>query len=104
MAAIDPRTEEDPTGLDTEILQEKIATYVRIARQLERLVDAAHNAHQQAATATGPERRQRIDVFHRLREQAEEHLWYLVVQREAIGLYRNEGLERHYPIPPRIRE
>ncbi len=44
MAAIDPHTEEDPTGLNTEILEEKIATYVRIARQLERLVDAAHEA------------------------------------------------------------
>ncbi len=55
-------------------------------------------------TATGPARRQEIATFHNIRQQAEEYLWYLVVQREAIGLYRNEGLERHCPLPPRIRD
>lgn len=31
------------------------------------------------------------------------HRWYLVVQREANGLYDEGEVDRHYPVPPALR-
>jgi hypothetical protein len=37
-----------------------------------------------------------------VRREAELHLWYLVVQREAMGLRHHARLYATYPIPPRL--
>jgi len=95
---------DDPTGLEAEILGEKIATYVRIARGLERLVGEAHAAREAAVRATGTRRGELVRAFHAVRGDAAQQLWYLVVQREAIGLRHHGRLEEHYPIPPPIRD
>jgi hypothetical protein len=60
-----------------------------------------------AATQSGvdPPRREplalRVDAFNRQRQIAQRRLWELMVQREALGLYRNDILAELYPIPPR---
>lgn len=43
----------------------------------------------------------RVEQFNTQREIAVRCLWELRVQRECIGIRRNEDLARDYPIPPR---
>jgi len=91
------------TGLEAEIMGEKLATYVRIARSLERLVAETESARREADRATGGRRRECVARFNELRQRAERHLWYLLVQREALGLRHDCGIERLYPIPAPMR-
>lgn len=57
----------DPSGIEAEILGEKIATCVRIARGLVRLVGEAHAARTAALAATGLHRRELVRVPRRPR-------------------------------------
>jgi len=43
----------------------------------------------------------RVAAYNRQRDVARRCLWELVVHREALGIRRNEGLTRFYPIPAR---
>jgi len=94
-----PRSTEQPNALEAEILAEKLAAYVRIARKLEGLVAAAQAARRAVSDCPGIDRPEDVARFEVLRRQAEQYFWYLIVQREALGLRRHEGLRRHYPIP-----
>jgi hypothetical protein len=42
-----------------------------------------------------------VGAFNRQRQVTERRLWELLVQREAVGFYRNDILAVLYPIPPR---
>ena len=72
----------------------------RVARTLESLLSelaaieaalpalpAAEVAGQRARHAT-------------LRAEAQKYLWYLVVQREALGLFNHEDVHALYRVPP----
>jgi hypothetical protein len=44
--------------------------------------------------------REKVTRCARLREQARQLRYYLMIQREAIGLRRHEDVDRQYPLPP----
>jgi hypothetical protein len=46
------------------------------------------------------ELRAKVKKYAGLREQARQLRYYLVIQREAIGLRRHEDVDRQYPLPP----
>lgn len=45
--------------------------------------------------------REKIGAFNEARKRAEQAVWELRVQREALGFRRNNDLTTLYPIPPR---
>ena len=45
--------------------------------------------------------RAKIAAFNEARKRAEQAVWELRVQREALGFRRNNDLTTLYPIPPR---
>ena len=47
------------------------------------------------------ERRARLALFETARQEALRARWELMIQRETVGIRRNDALERLYPIPPR---
>ncbi|MCA9600327.1 MAG: hypothetical protein KC776_43785 [Myxococcales bacterium] len=47
------------------------------------------------------ERPELVEEFNAQRKVAERRVWELRVQREALGIRRNEMLAKLYPIPPR---
>jgi hypothetical protein len=56
------------------------------------------------AAATDPdERARRVTAFNTLREEAIKVRHELRIHREAVGIRRNDVLDREYPIPPRAR-
>ena len=88
-----------PTALETEILQERVATLTRIANTLAAHVEEARRANDALASARpeegpGLERRCR-----ELGDVVRTWTWYLIVQREANGLRHHHGLAEHYGIP-----
>ena len=86
--------------LDFEIGQERASALGRQGRRLEtalavlRAYDAAHP--QEAAARRGDRGRARLVA------DAGEAFWYLVVQRDACGLYGNAALIADYSVPTEV--
>jgi len=91
------RTEE-------EILAAKADAMKRIGETLEKQLAELERLRVALATAEGVER-ERVRSRHReLLARARLQRWYLVVQREAVGLRHHQGLHQHYPIPDPLPE
>jgi hypothetical protein len=85
--------------LERELAEERAAALRRIASTLESILERLLRARARAAAAAGVERESCIAEYAQLRRQAELYRWYLVVQREAVGLCRHELLDELYRIP-----
>lgn len=95
-------TSASQESLERELVAEMAAALGRAEDKLNaallrlelagRALDAAGDAAERARCA---------DAFDVVREEACRARWELVIQREAVGIRRNEIVERIYPIPPR---
>ena len=79
--------------IDKEIVGER-------AGALARAVEALERALAELASTAGP-RQHRLREY--LLEEAAERLWFVVVQREAIGVMRHEVLYEVLQIPTEVR-
>src|SRR5947209_4011800 len=93
------RAAEGLARTEAEIRAEKAAALARIARTLEALLDELARRREEMGGLAGPDRGRAAAAYATLREQAALYRWYLVVQREALGLFRHEEVDRHYPLP-----
>jgi hypothetical protein len=98
---VDPRDLDD---LETEILQEKAETLLRISRTLSSHLEELARIGRDLSGSSGEARCQAVARYNRCREDARLWFWYLRVQREAVGFRRNDGLEEYYPIPGPVTE
>ena len=78
--------------LEEELVGERASALARTFEALERVLA-------ELAGAAGPG--QRLREF--LLEEARERLWFLIVQREAIGLTRHEVVYETLRIPVEVR-
>ena len=88
--------------LEQEIRQEQAATLGRIAHDLQAALDrlaAFDDIHPDRAALTAEARAERAELVG----HAGRMLWYLVIQREACGLHRNDQLFRDYRVPAEVR-
>ena len=86
--------------LELEIGQEKASALGRQGRRLETalaVLRAYDSAHPQEAAAPRSDRGRA-----RLVADAGEALWYLMVQRDACGLYGNSALIADYGVPREV--
>jgi len=86
--------------LELEIGQEKASALGRQGRRLETalaVLRAYDSAHPQEAAAQRSDRGRAGLVA-----DAGEALWYLMVQRDACGLYGNSALIADYGVPPEV--
>jgi hypothetical protein len=81
-----------PMPIEKELVAEKASSLARSAAQLEAALAALAEAERSPVGAPAA-----------ARAEAARRLWYLVVQREAIGLRNHEDLFRLYRIPPALR-
>jgi hypothetical protein len=77
-----PEPAQVTTQVESELLAEKVAVYVRIARRAQR-AEAELEAARRAATADPTVHAARLA---RARETARLRRWELAVQRDALGL------------------
>jgi hypothetical protein len=89
--------------VEKELLAEKAAALGRAGESLSVALAALGKAEAELAAA-GPEERPALWVRRReLRDIAAERLWYVLCQREAVGIFQHEGMLREQPVPPEVR-
>ncbi len=81
-------------ALDYEILQEKAGTLARLGRTLEAALANLRTFEAEAGNPT---------IHQKLKREAAQALWYVVIQREICGLPTNRGFFDQYEIPAEIR-
>ena len=93
------RTAESLARTETELRAEKAAALARIAGTLEGLLAELGRRRESFGRLSSEQRAAATEAYDALREQARLYRWYLVVQREALGLCRHDDVDRHYPLP-----
>jgi len=85
--------------LEAELRAEEAAALGRIAAVLEGILAELKQRREAFDRLPHDLRPRAAEAYDTLREQARLYRWYLVVQREALGLLRHEDVDRHYPLP-----
>jgi hypothetical protein len=93
------RTAEGLARTEAEIRAEKAAALARIAGTLEGLLAEMQRRWDDFGNLSGHELARAVEAYDAVREQARLYRWYLIVQREALGLFRHDEVDRHYPMP-----
>jgi hypothetical protein len=91
-------------GVEHEIRGEKASSLGRMGERLERtLAELAELAAALDASegVDADERMARVDAYNGCRERARQALYWLCVQREAMGVIDHGEIFAVYPIPPR---
>lgn len=88
-------------GTPHEVVRERAAVLGRIAGVLESLLAELARLDAEARAAAPDESDTLLREHAAVRAMALRYRWYLIVQREANGLYDEAEVERLYPIPPR---
>jgi hypothetical protein len=98
--------QENLLPVERELRAEKAAALAIAAEKLERALADLAEAEQrfEAAPEQSAERRKLADKHRDLRAYAAERLWFLLVQREAMGLTQHENVLAFYRVPPALRK
>ena len=89
--------------VEKELLAEKAAALGRAGERLAAALTALHKADA-TLTQAGAEELPALRARRReLRDIAAERLWFVLVQREAVGIFHHEGLLREQRVPPEVR-
>ncbi len=104
----------DFLAVETEIQQEKAETLGRAGERLERALQELETFHRDlmdlacstpASVLANSERvpaemGEKLAQYARLCEEAKQLRHCLIIQREAVGLWRHDDVDRLYPVPP----
>jgi len=80
---------------EAELRAEMAAALGRIGRTLRNLIAELNHIRSLSASA----RSAKMDHYRSVHSQAKLYLWYLTVQREAIGIRNHASLTELYSIP-----
>jgi hypothetical protein len=93
------RARDGLAELEHELVAEKANALGRIAGHLDALLAVLRSIETEFVTAP-PSDRPLLRTRHRLvRAEATKYRWYLIVQREVLGLYDRGEVDRYYPDP-----
>lgn len=90
--------------VEVEILKEKAGALGRVGERLDGSLARLAELQARIARAGRDERAALIAAYRAERARAVELRYYLVVQREALGLRRHAHVDRAYPLPPSITD
>ena len=88
--------------LEYHIAQEKASALGRLGRELERALSALRafdTAHGRFAGLTGELSKRRDNLV----AEAAQALWYLIVQRDACGMYKSIYVMADYAVPSEVQ-
>lgn len=91
-ALLNDKTEE-------EIREEMASALGRIGRKLEMLIAELHMLKEKAASCKDEEKAKIVEEFQKTRTEARLYYWYLIIQRESVGLTNHDLLPTFYRIP-----
>jgi phage-related minor tail protein len=92
--------------VERELRAEKAAALAIAAEKLEQALAQLADAQLafEAAPEQSPERQKLADRHQALRAHAAERLWFMLVQREAMGLTQHDNVLAFYRVPPALRK
>lgn len=94
-----PREIGGALAIEVEMMRERASSLRRVSGKLETLIDRLQ-AIRSALPAARPQERTGLQAeYARLRAEAETQRWYMIVQREAMGLFHHEDVDQLYAIP-----
>ena len=83
---------------EMELKSEMAATLGRIGRTLEELIGQLQMIRNELPELSI----ERKEHYRSLHDRAKLYYWYLIIQRESIGIRNHETLRQHYRIPDKI--
>jgi hypothetical protein len=89
---------------DLEMREEMAVALGRIGRTLTELLIDLQKLSDEIRSSTGKVKEDRLRSYAEFRKRAKLYYWYLMVQREAVGLRNHEILPQLYPIPPAVKQ
>lgn len=96
------RRQQALEGLELEMRQEMAAALGRIGRTLTESIETMLSIQSQLATQSGAGNEAVLGEYREARKKAQLYYWYLLVQREALGLRNHADVRRLYRIPPAL--
>jgi hypothetical protein len=84
---------------EAELRAEMAASLGRIGRTLSALIAELNHIRQKSGSLSEPERSAKQNQYRSVHTRAKLYMWYLIVQREAIGVRNHASLMELYPIP-----
>jgi hypothetical protein len=97
-----PKSPDSTLAIEVEIQSEKASAMRRVAIRLESLLVELQEAEQVLRETSGPARAHVVARHKELRAEAEKQRWYLIVQREAMGLRHHGDIYELYRVPAAI--
>lgn len=89
-------------AIEVEIQSEKASALRRVASRLETLLGELAQTERELYRLSGPARERCVARHRELRAEAEKQRWYLIVQREAMGLRHHGDIYELYKLPPAV--
>lgn len=97
----------EPTETEIEIIREQAAALCRAGIKVEEclleLKELEGEIERLLSEGKKEEAEKAIHRFNELCDRAELYLYYLVIQREAVGFRRHPDMAKIYPIPRKKR-
>jgi hypothetical protein len=97
------KSADDVLAIEVEIQSEKASGLRRVAAKLESLLAELEQLQGELVGLSGPARARCAARHEELRAEAEKQRWYLVIQREALGLRQHGDVYALYRIPPTLK-
>jgi hypothetical protein len=94
-----PRSPDTPLAIEVEIQSEKASAMRRVASRLEALLMELEETEKVLRETSGPARARLVARHKELRADADKQRWYLIVQREAMGLRHHGDIYEMYCLP-----
>ncbi len=91
-----------PLAVEREIAEEKATSLGRVGEEFSkrhRRAWAAWRARERGGALGEAGRKRLEEALHRAMDEAERYRYFLIVQREAMGLRDHAEVNRKYPLP-----
>jgi hypothetical protein len=90
--------------LEAEMLLERTSALARLGERIQRGIEEAQGlAEQLRAEPPGPTRDRLLQLHQEARGRVERDRYYLVIQREALGMTEHAVVDEIYPMPRAVR-
>lgn len=90
--------------LEAEMRLERASALARVGEKIQKALDEAGLlAARLQKEPPGADREMLLTRYREARSRAEENRYYLIVQREALGLLDHQIVDEIYPMPPPLR-
>lgn len=84
---------------EEEIREEMASALGRIGKKLEVLITELNNLKEKAVLCNDDELANALDEYKKIHTEARLYYWYLIIQRESIGLTNHDLVHTMYRIP-----